>query len=147
LLVLLGLLLGAARARERSHMRRRADTWIVRGHHDVRAWYGWRIIELTAPQERRQLARSLRSVTADLAPGRLPGAIPLNRSALRPYTYLVQLLAQRLEAVERPVSPAGILGVHTLLTSPGSVLYARPLDGDATVDVPTGLKAALGDSR
>jgi hypothetical protein len=79
---LLGLLLDSARALEQSRLRRHANAWIARGHDDARAWYGWRIAELTAPHERRVLARSLRSVVDDLAPGRLPGTAPLNRAAL-----------------------------------------------------------------
>ena len=50
-------------------------------------------------------------------------------------------LADRLDHLERPVSAAGILGVHRLLTESGSVLYAR-LEFD---DRPRDIGAELGE--
>jgi len=61
----------------------------------------------------------------DLSPSLLPGASPLNRVAARPHAELLGELAERLAALDRPVTPQAILEVENLLTSPGSALYAR----------------------
>ena len=126
-LVVLGLLRSGRSFLDRQRLRSSADAWIEQGHDSLAGWYGWRISELTAPRERRLLARSLRGVVADLASPRLTSAAPLNRVALRPHTGLLLELAERLDALERPVSAAGILAVHRLLTRPDSPLYAPPL--------------------
>ena len=130
-LMLAGLLQLGRSLRDRQRLRNSADTWIDRGHDSRAGWYGWRIAELTAPRERRLLARSLRAVVADLASRRSTCTAPLNRVALRPHKGLLLELAERLDALEHPVSAAGILTVQRLLTGPGSALYAPPLFVDA----------------
>ncbi len=125
-LVLLGLVLAARRWEERHRACAAADAWIARGYDNRASRYGWRIDELTSQHERRLLGRSVRRIVPELAAGRLPGASPLNRPALRPFRSELIALADRLDDLGRPVSAAGILGVHRLLTEPGSVLYSRP---------------------
>jgi hypothetical protein len=115
------------RAWDHHRTRSRADEWIARGHDNPRAWYGWRLAELTSVRERRLLAGSLRGLVEDLSPRALPGAVPLRRAAVRPHVGLLHALAGRLDDLELPVRAAGVLLVHRLLTSPGSPLYA---DGD-----------------
>jgi hypothetical protein len=88
----------------------------------------WRVAELTNGRERRALASSLGDLVGDLSPRRLPGAAPLNRAGLRPYSDLLLALADRLERPDLPVTPAGILLVRELLSNGGSPLY---LYGDA----------------
>ena len=81
-------------------------------------------------RERLGLGRSVRGIVKALSPRRLPGASPLNRVALRPYCAQLIALADRLDDLERPVSPTGMQAVRRLLTDPDGVLYARPFVGD-----------------
>ena len=69
------------------------------------------------------LAGSLRALVADLSPGRLPGASPVNRAALRPQADLLLALADRLERRDGPVTPKGMLLVRELLADGGGPLY------------------------
>jgi hypothetical protein len=144
-LVLLGLLLAGRRALERRRRTARADGWIRHAHGGHAGPYGWRVAELTAPRERRLLARSVRGVVSDLSPNRLPGAVPLNRVALRPHAPLLCALAARLDALEHPVRAAGVLAVHGLLTDPASPLYARPAfdDAEEAPDAARAIRAVL----
>ena len=135
----LGLLLALRSWAERDRIRAEADAWIARGYESRASRYGWRIDELTSQRERRVLGRSVRRIVPELAAGRRPGAAPINRFALRPFRSELIALADRLDDLERPVSAAGILGVHRLLTEPGSVLYSRP-----SVDTPRDIGAELG---
>jgi hypothetical protein len=141
-LALLGLLHSGNRFLDRQRLRRSADAWIARGYDSLAGRYGWRIAELTAPRERRLLARSLRAVVAQLSERRLPGAVQINRVGLRPYRNELVALADRLEALDRPVSPSGIITVQRLLTEPGSVLYAPSSFDERPRDTDTG--AVLG---
>jgi hypothetical protein len=84
-----------------------------------------RATELTSEPHRAALAREVMRTVRDLSPSRLPGASPLNRVAARPHVDLFVRLAERLAAVERPVTPQGVLQVKELMTSPSSPLYAR----------------------
>jgi hypothetical protein len=138
-LALLGLVQAVRRWDVRRRLRAQADAWIQRGYENRAASrYGWRIDELTGARERRLLAGSVRAVVEQLSERRSLGAVPLNRIGLRPCRSNLVALADRLEALERPVSPSGILAVQRLLTEPGSVLYApssfdeRPLDTDTS---------------
>lgn len=127
------LLFGAYRTsrswREASRRRREADAWIE-SMAVVPRRCRWRVDELTSAHERRLLAESLRNVVVSLSPNRLPGAVPLDRVALRPSADLLTALADRLADPPRPVSPRGVLAVHHLLTEPTSVLYRQPMPKD-----------------
>ena len=103
-LVLLGFLLAARRWEDRHRACAAADAWIARGYDNRSARYGWRIDELTSERERRLLGRSVRSVVPELAAGRLPGASPLNRPALRP----LPLRADRARGSPRRPRAAGL---------------------------------------
>lgn len=85
----------------------------------------WRSAELTSDHYRTAVARTLAQTERDLSPAKLPGASPLNRVAARPHADLLHRLAERLAAVERPVTPRGVLGVEDLLTLADSPLYER----------------------
>jgi hypothetical protein len=142
-LALLGLVLVARRWEERRRACAAADAWIARGYENRASRYGWRIEELTSQRERRLLGRSVRRIVPELAAGRRPGASPLNRFALRPFRSELIALADRLDDLERPVSAAGILGVHRLLTEPGSALYSRPSFDKQPRDIGAELGAIL----
>jgi hypothetical protein len=141
-LALLGLVKGVRRWDVRRRLRAEADAWITRGYENrAGSRYGWRIEDLTGIRERRLLGKSVRAVVAQVSERRLPGAAPLNRVALRPCRAELSALADRLEAFDQPVSPSGILGVHRLLTEPGSVLYTPPSFGEP---LPLDTSAVLG---
>jgi hypothetical protein len=124
-LALLGVVLALRRWDERRQLRAAADRWIERGYESPASRYGWRIDELTCARERRMLACTVRDIVPELSARRLTGPAPLNRVGLRPYRSVLVALADRIDDIARPVSAAGILGVHHLLTEPDSVLYAH----------------------
>ncbi len=128
--VLLGLIKTAQRWNERRRRRAVADAWLLNGGRPTQ--FAWRAEELTSPGERRLLARSLRAVVRELGfPGRR-STVPLNRKALRPHADEIAALAARLDDLDRPVSPAGILEVEHLLTSPGSPLHLYSAETDVS---------------
>lgn len=144
-LALLGLVQAVRRWDARRRLRTEADEWILRGYQNRGASrFGWRVDELTGARERRLLGRSLRAVVAQLSERRLPGAVPLNRIGLRPCRALLVAIADRLEALDRPVSPSGIITVQRLLTEPGSVLYAQSSFDERPLDTDTDTGAVLG---
>lgn len=112
---------------ELTDLRRRADLELRREPRPylLSPLAQWRGRELTSDQHRLVLERSVARTVRDLSPTLLPGASPLNRVAARPYIELLDELAERLAAVDRPVTPQAILEVQDLLTSPDSALYAR----------------------
>jgi hypothetical protein len=108
-------------------IRRRADLEL---RHEPRPYLlssfaQWRAHELTSDRHRLALARAVARTERDLSPALLPGASPLNRVAARPHAELFRLLADRLSALDRPVTPQAVLEVEELLTSPDSPLYTR----------------------
>jgi hypothetical protein len=128
-LVLAGSFGSAQRWNERRKRRAVADAWLRGGGRTLR--FGWRAEELTSPRERKLLARSLRGVVRELgSPPMRRSTIPLNRRALRRHAAELDALADLLDELERSVSPAGILDVQQLLTSPGSPLYMHSVADD-----------------
>jgi hypothetical protein len=126
------LVLGSIKAAQRWIERRRhcavADAWLRGGGRATH--FEWRAEELTSPRERRLLARSLRGIVRELDPSGRRSAVPLNRPALRPHSDELTVIAVRLDHLELPVSPAGILEVQRLLTSPDSPLYLYAPESD-----------------
>lgn len=102
----------------------------------------WRGLDLRSAQKRLQLARSLEGVVHELrGPVRLPGASPLNRIGLRPYGQELSGLAERLAALDRPVTERGMRLVHELVTDGGSPLYDRAAENQ----IPTVLAGVLDE--
>src|SRR5262249_20915837 len=132
-LVLAGIFLvgGIVQASLRYHelvaLRLRADEQLRRERRqELRSTLAqWRAGGPTSERHRQVLARSLTGLNRDLPAGTLPGASPLTRIGARPHVDLLVELADRLAALDRPVSPQGVLQVEELLTSPDSPLYAR----------------------
>jgi len=106
----------------------------------------WRAAELSSSRHRIALARMARRTERDLSPGKLPGASPLNRVAARPHADLLRQLAERLSALDRPVSPQAILGVEDLLTSPESPLYERERAYELRASLLASLRALAGSA-
>lgn len=110
---------------DRSVMRSRADRLLRGGArvHPDSALLTWREAELTSERHRKVLARSLRFVIRELEGRVLPGPVPLNR-AVRSHVESIRALAERLAALERPVTAQGILLVEDFVTDGfGSPLY------------------------
>jgi hypothetical protein len=108
-------------------IRRRADIELRREPrpYHLSSFAQWRAHELTADRHRLALARAVARTERDLSPALLPGAPPLNRVAARPHADLFRRIADRLAALDRPVTVQAVLQVEELLTSPESPLYAR----------------------
>ena len=70
-----------------------------------------------APPQATRLARELDAST-------LPGSVPLNRAAVRPYRQELEALAATLDGTE-PISARGMLLTQRFLSSPASPLYDR----------------------
>ena len=122
----------------RARARREADAWlrVSDGRREDHPAFAWRAAELTAPRERRILARSLRGIAAEVtAPRPVMSASPLDRRGLAPHAAGIAALADRVGDCDRPVSAAGILLVRDLLTDGGSPLYT----GGAAADLPDAL--------
>lgn len=89
----------------------------------------WRIAELTAPKHRDELARALADIVHAADERFLPGAKPLDRSAIREARAQLLELASWLFDSDRSVTPRAVLLVARLLDDSGSPLYdtrARP---------------------
>ena len=116
---------GARGWRARARARHDADAWLraSAGRFDNHPAYAWRTAQLTSPRERRLLARSLHAVVQDVRKPRGLSPSPINRRGLAPQADAIEELSQRLADLERPVTAAGILLVHDLLTNGGSPLY------------------------
>jgi hypothetical protein len=112
---------------QRRRARTEADHWIG---HGFQSRYPWRVAELTAPRERKLSARSIHRVLTEINGSRLPGAMPLCVTSLRPHVELLERIEARL-LDDEPVSAVGMLAVDELLTSPGSCLYAQTDDAES----------------
>jgi hypothetical protein len=139
-------LFGAFRAtlavRDGSVARRRADQLLRSGLEPAARspLLSWRAQELTSRRNRLTLARSFDGVVRELDGRTFPSAVPLNRAGARPHVELVRRLADRLRAVDRRVTPQGMLLVERLLTDGyGSPLYAR----ERASDLPATLELCL----
>ncbi len=117
---------GRLSIRKRAEERRRADELLRTGaDENGTPLLAARAAELTSPQNRRELVRSLERTARELEGRVLPSAVPLNRAGARPHLDLVRALAVGLRAAE-PVSARGVLLVQELLTDGyGSPLYNR----------------------
>jgi hypothetical protein len=84
----------------------------------------WRTTELTSRRHRRAIAAEAARLARELDASMLPGAVPLNRAAVRPYRQELEALAALLGGPE-PISARGVLLAQQLLSSPASPLYDR----------------------
>jgi len=107
-------------------LRSLADRIILRSrdHPTASALIAWRTSELTCERHRHALASQATRLAHELDAGVLPGAVPLNRVAVRPYRPQLEQLAEILRS-PRPVSAHGVLVAEELLSSAASPLYDR----------------------
>jgi hypothetical protein len=83
----------------------------------------WRAAELTAPENRLDLARSVARLVRAADVRYLPGATPLNRLVVREESETLRALVERLEDLDRPVTAKGVLLIDRLLTDGYGPLY------------------------
>ena len=112
-----------------SKQRRVADAWLRSATGGfVPPAYSWRAEQLCSPRERRLLARTLRGV-GQMAFERPRGRRqPLYLPAVREHRESVDLLAETLERVEEPVTPAGMLRVVDLIVDGAGPLWGTTRD-------------------
>jgi hypothetical protein len=108
--------------RELNRGRRRADAEL-RNMDSVPMRLAWRSAELTAGGERLELAHQIRVLVRAASPRYLPGAVPLDRGAVRVEAHSLLALADRLSDLGRPVAPRGILLLKDLLVDADGPLY------------------------
>ena len=85
----------------------------------------WRVQELVAAEYRLGISRGITDVVHDADSGRLPGASPLNRVAVRSARPQLLALASRLADLDVHVLPRGVLLADRLVTDSRSPLYDR----------------------
>jgi len=121
-----GLARLAQQSLEVRQLRRVADQLILRGsgRATTSSLIAWRTLELTSVGHRRTVAAEATRLLRELDTGTLPGAVPLNRVAARPFRHELEELVQTL-TLEDAVDARGVLLAHQLLTSPQSPLYDR----------------------
>jgi hypothetical protein len=98
----------------------------------------WRAGELSSVDERDHLAASLRRIEKTASAGRLPGAAPLKRAAVRAHEDQIDAIVDLLLGPD-PVCARGVLLVRRLLDDPGGPLY----DEESSATLGDDLRAAL----
>jgi HAMP domain-containing protein len=98
----------------------------------------WRAGELCATDEREHLATTLRRLERSADSSHMPGATPLNRSAVRASGEELGALVDRLSSPD-PVNARGMIMVRRLLDDPAGPLYDR----DRAADLGPRLREAL----
>jgi hypothetical protein len=117
--------------------RRTADGWLRNG---VRARARWRAQELTSPQIRRQLAKSLRRMVTEAERRTVrPGPSVFCRSVVRAEKSTLLALAARLHDLERSLAPQGVVLLTDLLQDGSSPFF----DAERAPEVTPRLRAAL----
>jgi hypothetical protein len=105
--------------------RRVADDWLRTATGDfVPPAYAWRARQLTSARERRTLARTLRLIEREAFDGPRRRVYGLRLTAVREHRDCVHVLAETLDSVDEPVTPAGMLRVLDLITNGASPLWA-----------------------
>ena len=112
-----------------SRQRRIADDWLRSATAGfVPPPYAWRAKQLCSPRERRMLARTLRLIVQMAYERPLGGRRPLYLPAVREHRECVEILAEALERLEEPVTPAGMLRVIELVTDGAGPLRGTTKD-------------------
>lgn len=104
--------------------RRRADAELLASHLPSPR-LAWRVEEIVAEENRVDLGRSLTDVVHSADERLLPGASPVDRSAVRVCRAQLLDLASRLHNLDNPVSPRGVLLVEHLLVDGTGPLYGK----------------------
>jgi hypothetical protein len=137
----------AMAAHDRAVLREHANDLLRAGArvHPDSALLTWREAELTSDGNRKRLARALEQAVAELEGRLLPGPVPLSRAA-RGHGDHIRELADRLAAVDRPVTARGMLLAEDFVTDGfGSPLYV-PEHAEALEPTVGRCLAALDDA-
>jgi hypothetical protein len=137
----------AMAAHDRAVLREHANDLLRAGArvHPDSALLTWREAELTSEGKRKRLARALEQAVSELEGRLLPGPVPLSFAA-RGHADLIRELADRLAAVDRPVTARGMLLAEDFVTdSFGSPLYV-PERAEALESTVERCLAALDDA-
>jgi hypothetical protein len=106
-------------------LRATADRLILRGERMPDSpLLNWRAGELTGTGHRLALAASVRRLVRESAATTLPGAVPVNRVAVRSQGDALAALADRLDG-PAPVAAQGVLQLELLLRDPDGPVYRR----------------------
>jgi hypothetical protein len=107
-------------------LRALADRIILRAdaHPIASALVSWRMLELTSRRHRHVVAWEAARLARELDVATLPGAVPLNRAAVRPYRHQLEEISAALDGAT-PVTARGVLLAEELLSSPESPLFDR----------------------
>lgn len=118
--------------RERQRQRREADTWLSTSTGSgVPSRYAARAEKLCSAGERRALAKGLRNHIAAAQSTRLYGSfIVNNRVGIRENVDLLRGLAAKLDDLDQPITPAGVLLIRHLLADATSPLHSRRRNPD-----------------
>ena len=104
---------------------RAADNWLRTATGDfVPPAYAWRARQLTSSHERRTLARTLRLIEREAFDRPPRRTYTLRLTAVREHRECVHELAEVLDRLDEPVTPAGMLRVLDLITNGASPLWA-----------------------
>lgn len=120
--------------------RNTADEWLLWGAvpRASSPLLAWRAEELISRRNRTMLARCVRRFLAELGDPRCR-AYAVNRPAMRAHSRALLELAVRLEAADRPVSPAGIVLAQRLLRDGAGPFF----DPDRADELGPAIHAAL----
>jgi hypothetical protein len=104
---------------------RAANNWLRTATGDfVPPAYAWRAHQLTSSRERRTLARTLRLIEHEAFDRPRRRTYSLRLTAVREHRECVHELAEVLDRLDEPVTPAGMLRVLDLITNGASPLWA-----------------------
>jgi hypothetical protein len=118
----LGPLSSWRRRRELGVARRAADAELLASE-SVSPATAWRAREVTAPDNRREVAQSIRRLVRSADARYLPGPTPLNRLVVREQGAELLALGEWLEDIDRPITARGVLMIDELLTDGYGPLY------------------------
>lgn len=114
-----------------SSWRRRRELRVARGAADAELLVSesispataWRAREVTAPDNRNEIAQSIRRLVRSADARYLPGPTPLNRLVVREQGAELLALGEWLEDMDRPITARGVLMLDELLTDGYGPLY------------------------
>ena len=118
----LGPLSSWRRRRELGVARRAADAELLTSE-SISPSTAWRAREVTAPNNRREVAQSIRRLVRSADARYLPGPTPLNRLVVREQAAELLALGEWLEDMDRPITARGVLMLDELLTDGYGPLY------------------------
>jgi hypothetical protein len=129
-----------------SRERRVADDWLRSATGSfVPQRYAWRATQLRAACERLRLAKTLRLIERRSVERPRGGYGALRLPAVAENRGSVRLLAERLERIDQPVTPAGMLRVVDLITDGTGPLWNAPRSAELSETISSTLAVLFND--